>query len=104
MFSFEGRTSRLGFLCYWALGLAAAIVIGLAGGFAWNGDPHKEAFGQIAFLVAIMVYVVILAPAAVRRLRDMGWGTAWAVLFFAPAVGSVMFLLLALVPSRPRWT
>ena len=53
-----------------------------------------------ALLVTALPFIAIGVVLTLRRLRDVGWPGWLSVVFFVPAVNFVLFVLLALLPSR----
>jgi len=79
LFSFEGRTSRLG---YWRGQLLAGVVAALA----WAGGLFAMlGVGPIGGLLFALLAPALLISLAtyVRRLHDRGKGLWWALLFLA---------------------
>jgi len=83
LFSFRGRTSRLG---YWRVQLFATAFVALfwmLGLFAMMGAGP---IGGVLFAPALLAFLAVLAT-WVRRLHDRGKGGWWALFFIlAPSV------------------
>jgi hypothetical protein len=61
----------------------------------WQRDPW---FALTLFAMSIP-FVVVGFAMTLRRLRDIGWSPALGVMFFAPLLNLLFFLLLCLAPS-----
>lgn len=80
--------------------------------FVWFGiwliaQPLIVALGEIneAAGIALMLCVTCTAilevlAVTIRRLHDIGWSGAWAIIAFIPIVGWVIMLLLLLIDSN----
>lgn len=109
--TFSGRASRSE---YWWVMLFNFVVTGLLAAWAFTSlvnsiDPYTNELTGNGFVLPyalLMLYgLAILVPGLalfVRRLHDGGF-TAWFILLgLIPFVGSIAFLVFALMPSKPE--
>jgi len=98
LFSFSGRTGRLG---YFAIGLVqlAVLAFGFAVMIGLNpkgaaASPGGALVGGLVFVLAILLMTWIGLAVIVRRLRDMGWPIIIGILavMFLPGVGVLLLV------------
>lgn len=119
LFSFQGRVSRGTYVLAGAIGVLLKHNLDrfVAHYFfhrSWNFTNYVAPLSPIAGLsltAADQKFLLVIAMLAVpfiwvgiamtvKRLRDVGADTRYALLFFAPVVNLIFFLLLSLLPSR----
>jgi uncharacterized membrane protein YhaH (DUF805 family) len=104
-FSLRGRTMRLGLFGYAVLAvLAYGVIAFIAGSFALLLSPAGATPSGLVVLVpriiAALIALVVFFPAAVRRLNDLGWNGALAILVLVPGVNVLLLLGLLFIPGR----
>lgn len=95
-FSVQGRIGRLRYLA-WSLVMMAAC-IGLFG-VAMIGFGIHQVVGAVLLGVVSIAVTVVAIMIAVQRLHDIGWSGWLLLLNLIPVVGSVLSLLMLLVPG-----
>jgi uncharacterized membrane protein YhaH (DUF805 family) len=94
------RLSRLRYLMYSLLTVGVIIVVW----FALRGAEHEGALDGIivgyAFMTSLAAGFAFVFYLSIRRLIDMGWSPAWALLLLMALLP--MWLLLAVWPPRRK--
>ncbi|MCY1493326.1 hypothetical protein D9M68_271620 [compost metagenome] len=96
-FTVEGRIGRLRYLA-WSLVMMLAS-IGLFG-LAMIGMGIHNILGAALVTVVTVAIVVVAVMIGVQRLHDIGWSGWILLLNLIPVVGSVLSLLMLLVPGN----
>lgn len=86
----DGRTNRLGYLGYFACALVLTALFSI---------PFILWMENVSLIWGAVFSLVIMVPAGIRRLHDLGWSAGWIVLSFVPYVAAILFLLLLLLPG-----
>lgn len=95
-FTVQGRIGRVRYLG-WSMGMILALIPAFALFAALTAVSHT--LGGLVLIAACVGMAVISIFFGVQRLHDIGWsGWLW-LLNFVPVVGSVMALLMLLVPG-----
>ncbi|CAN7212983.1 DUF805 domain-containing protein [Mesorhizobium sp. LjNodule214] len=109
--NFNGRARRKEF---WAFYICSIVVLVALSGFgillnlaiSGFGNGPRTSIGYVPALLFVLAMILPLIALIVRRLHDIGL-TGWlALVCFTPALGSVAFLFIGLVPSQfgeNRW-
>ncbi|CAD5108212.1 DUF805 domain-containing protein [Zestomonas carbonaria] len=95
-FTSEGRIGRLRYLA-WSLVLMAAC--GGLFGLAMIGMEINDMLGAVLFTAISIAVIVVAVMIGVQRLHDIGWSGWIMLLNLVPVVGSVLALLMLLVPG-----
>ncbi|MHA6495484.1 DUF805 domain-containing protein [Pseudomonas borbori] len=98
VFTTEGRVGRLRYLA-WSLGLMLACIPVFA--IAAAGFAISEVLGGLLVGVVVIAMMVVAVQIGVQRLHDIGWSGWLFLLNFIPLVGSVLALLMLVVPGTP---
>ncbi len=90
---FSGRATRTQFWMFVLLELVVAILLGIVLSFIGDiGNVIAKIFGLALFLPTLAIEA--------RRLRDGGFSPWWLLLTFVPVVGSIVLLVMWLLPSK----
>lgn len=109
----RGRISRRPFIIrailYHLLPIAAAIVMGLSAGILQRlgfsaespAAPPLGAGALLAFILACLLFVILMVRIVAARARDIGWPPFWVVLAYLIFV-QLPLIVLAVVPGKSR--
>lgn len=101
VFDFSGRLSLAR---YWLFHVPFVFVIPTALIiFLVLGLQHQLVVMGIALAVVLVVSCLLFCSLLMRRARDLGWSPIWGVIAaLLPALGTVVLLLLVVLPGRER--
>ncbi|WP_395502796.1 DUF805 domain-containing protein [Ectopseudomonas mendocina] len=101
LFDFSGRLSLSR---YWLFHVPFVFVIPTALiSFLVLGLRHQLVVMGIALAVVLVVSWLLFCSLLMRRARDLGWSPIWGVIAaLLPALGTVVLLLLVVLPGRER--
>lgn len=109
----RGTIARVPFITravlYHLLPIGAAIVMGLSAGIAQRlglspDGPAAPPLGMaalLAFVLACLVFVVLMIRIVAARARDIGWPPVWVVLAYLVFV-QLPLIVLAVVPGKDQ--
>lgn len=98
---FQGRSSVSQ---YWWVFLFLFIVGAILECFVWMCEPYSFFFWfWVVLAYAWGLFNIIPGLAlAVRRLHDTGRGGGWIFINLIPAIGSIWFIILMILPGQPE--
>lgn len=113
--TFSGRASRSEYwwvqLFLFLVYLIPAILVGIGTSSAMGVDgsvTYDELWttptGAIGLTLSAIMWLAFIIPNLAllwRRLHDANLGGPWALLYFVPGVGSLIILIMTLLPSNP---
>lgn len=96
-FNFEGRATRKQ---YWLFFLFFFIISMIWGAFAGMDNFIGTLFG-IVYALYILAVIVPLLSIGARRLHDRNLSGWWQLLVLLPFIGSLILLILFVLPGTP---
>jgi uncharacterized membrane protein YhaH (DUF805 family) len=89
LFSFQGRSGRLGYLGVGLSWIPIILVLALGTGLLGAISPPLAFLGVLVFIVVIPAFLVSYCAASVRRLHDLNLSGWWALLPIAVHLAAI---------------
>ncbi len=102
---FTGRASRAEFWWWWITSFAVGLVLQLAPqAFTPDAPLLENPVGAYLFVLWGLATLVGSLALGARRLHDVGRSGFWLFLNVVPVLGTIVFLVLCLLPPNPAGT
>jgi len=102
---FTGRASRAEFWWWWGTSFAIGLVLQLVPQVFTPGTPVLEnPVGSYLFVLWGLATLIGSLALGARRLHDAGLSGFWQFLHVVPFIGSLVLLVVFLLPSNPKGT
>ncbi|MBO7542850.1 DUF805 domain-containing protein [bacterium] len=92
MFNIEGRTSQIDYIIFF---IFCIIVSALCG-----GAIYKFCGETLGYIVCLLLFVIPMITATIRRLRDAGLTPWLALLLIFQPLGLILEIILCLLPAK----
>ena len=102
-FDYKGRSPRREYWLGWGQFVAGIIVISALSGLIEDASGTEFGLADIPLGLFVLASFVVGLATTVRRFHDQDKSGWFVFVYFIPFVGSIIFLILMLMPGTDDW-